>query len=60
MAAVSAALAGREDEMQKAVTRLKEINPGVRLANFANVWPLRRREDLAAFDNGLRLTGLPE
>jgi TolB-like protein/class 3 adenylate cyclase/tetratricopeptide (TPR) repeat protein len=60
MAAVSAALAGRDDEMRKAVGRLREINPASGISNFSNVWPLRRSEDLAAFDRGLRLTGLPE
>jgi adenylate cyclase len=60
MAAVSGALAGREDETQRAVARLRELNPDVRLSNFAGVWPLRRPEDLAAFDKGLRLTGLPD
>jgi adenylate cyclase len=59
MAAVSGALAGREDESRKAVTRLRELNPEVRLSNFEDVWPLRRPEDLVAFDKGLRLTGLP-
>jgi TolB-like protein/class 3 adenylate cyclase len=60
MAAVSAALAGREDEMRKAVGRLYEIDPKSGIANFSNVWPLRHAEDLAAFEKGLRLTGLPE
>jgi len=59
-AAVSAALAGRDDEARKAVGRLRELNPGTGTSNFANMWPLRRPEDLAAFDNRLRLTGLPE
>jgi TolB-like protein/class 3 adenylate cyclase len=60
MAAVSAALAGRSDEMQKAVGRLSEIDPTAGISNFSNVWPLRRPEDLATFEKGLRLTGLPE
>jgi TolB-like protein/class 3 adenylate cyclase/tetratricopeptide (TPR) repeat protein len=60
MAAVSAAKAGRHDEMRKAVGRLREIDPMTGISNFTNVWPLRRPEDLAAFDHGLRLTGLPE
>jgi hypothetical protein len=60
MAAVSAALAGGEDEMRKAVKRLHEIDPTSGIANFSNVWPLRRPQDLAAFDRGLRLTGLPD
>jgi tetratricopeptide (TPR) repeat protein len=60
MAAVSGALTGRADEVQKAVGRLREIDPGVGISNFANVWPLRCPEDLAVFEKGLRLTGLPE
>jgi tetratricopeptide (TPR) repeat protein len=60
MAAVSAAKAGRHDEMRKAVSRLREIDPMTGISNFTNVWPLRRPEDLAEFDHGLRLTGLPE
>jgi hypothetical protein len=60
MAAVSAALAGRNDEVQRAITRLREIDPTSGIANFTNVWPLRRPEDLAAFEKGLRLTGLPD
>jgi adenylate cyclase len=59
MAAVSGALAGRKDDRDKAVARLRELDPQVRIANFANVWPLRRASDLAAFEEGLRLTGLP-
>jgi TolB-like protein/class 3 adenylate cyclase len=60
MAAVSAALAGRDDEVRKAVGRLRELSPGTGTSNFANMWPLHRPEDLAAFDKGLHLTGLPE
>jgi tetratricopeptide (TPR) repeat protein len=59
MLAVSGGLAGREEEKSSAVTRLRQIDPQVSTASFANVWPLRRVEDLAAFDKGLRLTGLP-
>lgn len=59
MAAVSGALVGRNEDRDKAVDRLRALDPQVRIANFANVWPLRRAVDLAAFDKGLRLTGLP-
>jgi adenylate cyclase len=59
MAAVGAALAGREDEMRKAIGRLCEIDPNSGISNFTNVWPLRRPEDLATFEKGRRLTGLP-
>jgi hypothetical protein len=60
MAAVSGALAGRIDEVQRAVGRLREIDPISGISNFTNVWPLRRPQDLAVFEKGLRLAGLPE
>jgi TolB-like protein len=60
MAAVSAALAGREDEMTKAVGQLLKIDPSYKMSSFKNMWPLRREEDWAAFDKGLQLTRLPE
>jgi TolB-like protein/class 3 adenylate cyclase/tetratricopeptide (TPR) repeat protein len=60
MAAVSAAMVGRDDEVRKTVGRLHQIDPTSGISNFAHMWPLRRPEDLAAFDSGLRLTGLPE
>jgi TolB-like protein len=60
MAAVSAAMAGHDDETRKAVGRLRQIDPTAVTSTFADMWPLRRPEDLAAFDAGLRLAGLPE
>jgi TolB-like protein/class 3 adenylate cyclase/tetratricopeptide (TPR) repeat protein len=60
MAAVSGAQAERRDEMEKAVRRLREIDPSAGVSNFTNVWPLRRAEDLSLFEGALRLTGLPE
>jgi TolB-like protein/class 3 adenylate cyclase len=60
MAAVSGAMAGRDDETRKAVGRLRDIDPTTGISNFTNVWPLRRPEHLVAFDKGLRLTGLPD
>ena len=60
MAAVSAALAGHKDVMTKAVSHLLKIDPACRMSSFRNMWPLRRKEDLAAFEKGLQLTKLPE
>jgi hypothetical protein len=53
-------MVGRDDEVRKTVGRLHQIDPTSAISNFAHMWPLRRPEDLAAFDSGLRLTGLPE
>ena len=60
MAAVSAALAGRDDEMTKAVGQLLKLDPTYRMSSFKNMWPLRRKEDWAAFEKGLQLTKLPD
>ena len=60
MLAVSAALAGREQEMRKAIGRLQEGDPTSRMSNFKNWLPLRRLKNAAAFEKGLRLTGLTQ
>ncbi|MGO9328699.1 MAG: adenylate/guanylate cyclase domain-containing protein [Steroidobacteraceae bacterium] len=60
MAAVAAVLAGRDEEMRKAVGRLLELAPTFKISNYKNAWPLRRPEDTATFERGLRLAGLPE
>jgi tetratricopeptide (TPR) repeat protein len=60
MLAVCAALAGREHEMHRAIGRLREVDPTSRMPNFRNWLPLRRPEDAATFEKGLRLAGLPE
>ncbi|MGB7177443.1 MAG: adenylate/guanylate cyclase domain-containing protein [Xanthobacteraceae bacterium] len=60
MTAISAALAGREDETTKAVSQLSKLDPACTMSTFRNFWPLRREQDQAAFEKGLRLTRLPE
>ena len=59
-AAASSALAGRMPEAQKAVARILEIDPTMRLSNLQEFVPLRRAEDLERFAEGLRKAGLPE
>jgi len=60
IAAASAALAGRLDVARQAIERLREINPAFRVSNFREILPLRRPEDLAKFEEGLRKAGLPD
>jgi TolB-like protein/class 3 adenylate cyclase/Tfp pilus assembly protein PilF len=60
VAAASNALAGRITDAQKAVTRVLEIDPSMRLSNLREFMPLRRPEDLERFAEGLRTAGLPE
>jgi TolB-like protein len=58
--AVSNAFAGRIEEAEKVVGKLRKLMPGHRIATLKNVYPLRRPEDLAKFEAGLRKAGLPE
>jgi len=58
--AASNALAGRFEEAQKAMTRLRQLDPARRISNLKDVAPFRRPEDLARYEEGLRKAGLPE
>jgi TolB-like protein/Tfp pilus assembly protein PilF len=61
VAAASNALAGRLPEAQKAMARLRELHPTMRVSNIKNWAPrFRRPEDLARFADGLRKARLPE
>ena len=55
------ALAGRLDEAQKAIRRLRELDPALRISNLEDVMPpLQRAEDRLRYVEGLRKAGLPE
>jgi TolB-like protein/tetratricopeptide (TPR) repeat protein len=59
--AVAYALSDRIVEAREAMTRLREIDPTLRLSNLAErMPPFRRSEDLAHYTEGLRKAGLPE
>jgi TolB-like protein/DNA-binding SARP family transcriptional activator len=60
IAAASAALGGRFAEAQKAIDRLQEINPSLRISNIRHVISHHRAEDIARWEEGLRLAGLPD
>ncbi len=60
IAAASNALAGRLAEAQKAMARLRELDPAMRIANVKDWAPLRRPGNLARLEEGLRKAGLPE
>jgi adenylate cyclase len=60
IAAAAAALAGRTAEAARAMTRLREIDPALRLGNLHELLPFRRPEDFARWAEGLRRAGLPE
>ncbi|MFB1635255.1 winged helix-turn-helix domain-containing tetratricopeptide repeat protein [Pseudomonas sp. AP-1] len=58
--AASHALSGRMDSAYKAMLRLREQDPGLRVSALRQWMPIHRDEDLALFAEGLRLAGLPE
>ena len=58
--AASHALAGRADEARRAMHRLRQLDPALRISNVTDWLPIHRPEDLATFVEGLRSAGLPE
>jgi adenylate cyclase len=59
--AASNAMAGQLEQAQKAVVRLHQVYPTLRVSDLKNVLgPYRRAEDPARYEEGLRKAGLPE
>jgi hypothetical protein len=60
VAAASKALAGDVDEARKVATRLRQLDPTLRVFNLRDVMGPYRPQDLARYEEGLRKAGLPE
>jgi adenylate cyclase len=60
IAAACKALAGKSAEAREAVARLRELDPAMCIANVRDWVTLRRPEDLARLEDGLRKAGVPE
>ncbi|MFN0192534.1 MAG: adenylate/guanylate cyclase domain-containing protein [Aestuariivirga sp.] len=60
VAAASAALAGKTVQAEKAMARVRELNPALRLSNLNELLTFRRGGDFERWVEGLRLAGLPE
>jgi TolB-like protein/class 3 adenylate cyclase len=59
--AASNAMAGRPEQAHKAMARLRQLNPALRVSTLKDVLgPYRRAEDLSRYQEGLRQAGLPE
>ena len=58
--AAAHALAGNLDEARKAMGRLRELNPTLRISRLPQMLPYIWPKDLATWTEGLRLAGLPE
>jgi TolB-like protein len=60
-AAASNAMAGRREQARKAIGRLRQLNPALRVSNLNDVLgPYQHAEDLARYGEALRQAGLPE
>jgi TolB-like protein len=59
-AAASHALAGRQEEAEKAMAYLRPLDPTLRIAGLKDLLPLRRAGDVQRLAEGLRQAGLPE
>jgi TolB-like protein/class 3 adenylate cyclase len=60
VAAASGALAGRLAEAEKAMARMRQLEPALRISNCTDLIPVRRPEDIAKLVEGLRRAGLPD
>ena len=60
IAAASSAFAGRLAETEKAIARVRQLDPELRISNLEHLFPLWRPEDFARWADGLRKAGLPE
>ena len=58
--AASTTLAGRLEEARSAAVRLTHLDPALRVSQIKRMIPIRRPDDLARLEEGLRLAGLPE
>jgi TolB-like protein len=56
----STALAGRIERARDVLSRLRRIDPALRVSNLGDITPLRRPEDIAKYAEAMRKAGLPE
>ena len=60
IAAASNAMAGWPEQAHRAVARLRQLNPALRVSTLKNLMGPWHAEDLSRFEEGLRRAGLPE
>jgi TolB-like protein/class 3 adenylate cyclase/tetratricopeptide (TPR) repeat protein len=56
----ASALAGRPAEAERSMALLRQLEPGLRVVNLKEAFPVQRPDDLAKLSEGLRKAGLPE
>ena len=57
--AASHALAGRIDQAQSVMAKMRALNPDMRISDLKDLVPFRRSDDFARYTSGLHLAGLP-
>ena len=60
IAVASNAMAGRPEQAHKAMARLRQLNPALRVSTLKDLVGPWRAEDLSRYEEGLRQAGLPE
>jgi tetratricopeptide (TPR) repeat protein len=60
VAAASASHLAQADEAETFMSRLRLVDPNLRLSNLKRLLPTRRQEDFARWADGLRKAGLPD
>ncbi len=60
IAAASNAMAGRPEQARKAMARLRQLYPALRVSALKDLVGPWRAEDLSRYEEGLRQAGLPE
>jgi tetratricopeptide (TPR) repeat protein len=60
IAAASNAMAGRPEQAHKAMARLRQLNPALRVSTLKNLVGPWHAESLSRLEEGLRRAGLPE
>ena len=60
VATASAALCGRLGDAQNLASRLRRLDPTLRVSNLRDRLPFSRQEYLAPYEEGLRLAGMPD
>lgn len=58
--AASLALAGKLEHARDVAVRLMQLVPALRVSHIKTLIPIRRPDDLARLEEGLRLAGVPE
>jgi hypothetical protein len=58
--AASAALGGNQAAAEKAMARVRMLDPGLSLSNLLRFYPAKRHEDIDRLREGLKKAGLPE